>query len=49
LPDRTPVALLSGEELVSLLVEYQIGVVRSNPDLLNLVDLDSELLTEGSN
>lgn len=38
-PDRTPVALMNGEELVSLLVEHQIRVSRSNLDLLAL-DLD---------
>jgi restriction system protein len=42
LPDRVPVALMNGEELVSLLVEHQIGVSRANPDLLELIALEPE-------
>jgi restriction system protein len=34
--DRTPVALMSGDELVALLVEHQIGVRRAPHDLLEL-------------
>lgn len=34
LPDREPVGLMTGEELVSLLVEHEIGVTRSNHDIL---------------
>jgi restriction system protein len=40
LPDRIPVALMGGDELVGLLVEHEIGVTRSNPDLLELLKLD---------
>jgi len=38
-PDRTPVALMSGTDVVSLLVEYQIGVHRASHDLLELTEL----------
>ncbi len=38
-PDRSPVALMSGTDLVSLLVEYQIGVRRASHDLLELTEL----------
>jgi restriction system protein len=34
--DRTPVALMNGDELVALLVEHQIGVRRASHDLLEL-------------
>lgn len=36
LPDREPVGLMNGDELVSLLVEHEIGVTRSNHDVLAL-------------
>ena len=39
LPDREPVGLMTGEELVSLLVEHGIGVTRSNHDVLALAEL----------
>ncbi len=35
-PDKTPIALMSGEQLVLLLLEYGIGVRRSAPDLFEL-------------
>ena len=35
-PDRTPVALMDGDQLVALLVEHQIGVRRASHDLLEL-------------
>lgn len=38
-PDRTPVALMNGAELVSLLVEHEIGVRRTGADLLELGEL----------
>ncbi len=44
-PDRVPVALMNGEELVGLLVEHQILVVRRELDLLELGD-DDEPVTE---
>ncbi len=34
--DRTPVALMNGSDLVSLLVEHEIGVQRASADLLDL-------------
>lgn len=34
--DRTPVALMNGDELVALLVEHEIGVSRATHDLLEL-------------
>jgi restriction system protein len=37
--DRTPVALMNGNDLVSLLAEHQIGIRRANPDLLELDEL----------
>jgi hypothetical protein len=37
-PDRIPVALLNGEELVGLLVEHEIGVARRGLDLLEFDD-----------
>ena len=40
LPDRIPVALMNGDELLGLLVEHQIGVARANPELLELVEID---------
>jgi restriction system protein len=38
-PDRTPVALMSGADVVNLLVEYQIGVRRAPHDLLELAEV----------
>jgi restriction system protein len=35
-PDAVPVALMNGEDLVSLLVEHEIGVIRHDLDLLEL-------------
>ena len=35
-PDKTPIALMSGEQLVILLMEHGIGVHRSTPDLLEI-------------
>ncbi len=35
-PDKTPIALMNGEQLVVLLMEYGIGVHRSSPDLFEL-------------
>ena len=35
-PDRAPVGLMSGGQLVDLLVEHEIGVTRSQVDLLEL-------------
>lgn len=42
LPNRQPIALMSGEQLVDLLIEHQIGVKRGNPDLLNAIDFAVE-------
>lgn len=41
-PDRIPVALMNGEELVGLLVEHQILVVRRELDLLELGDQEDQ-------
>lgn len=35
-PDATPVALMNGEQLVTLLIEHDIGVRRSSYDLIEL-------------
>jgi len=37
-PDKTPIALMNGEQLVILLIEHDIGVHRSSPDLFELND-----------
>lgn len=37
--DKTPIALMNGEQLVALLMEYEIGVHRSTP---NLFEIDEE-------
>lgn len=36
--DKTPIALMNGEQLVILLIEHGIGVHRSSPDLFELND-----------
>lgn len=38
---RAPIGLVDGEQLVSLLVEHQIGVSRGNPELLQPLSLDA--------
>jgi restriction system protein len=35
-PDKTPIALMSGEQLVMLMMEHGIGVHRSAPDLFEI-------------
>ncbi|WP_231476804.1 restriction endonuclease [Methanoculleus sp. MH98A] len=35
-PDKTPIALMSGEQMVNLLIEYDIGVMRTSYDLIDL-------------
>ena len=35
-PDKTPIALMNGEQLVMLLTEHGIGVHRSTPDLFEI-------------
>ena len=35
-PDKTPIALMNGEQLVMLLMEHGIGVQRTTPDLFEL-------------
>ncbi len=34
--DKTPIALMNGEQMVNLLIEYDIGVVRTSYDLIDL-------------
>lgn len=46
-PDKTPISLMNGEQLVMLLMEYGIGVRRSAPDLFD-IDEDT-LLTKEKN
>ncbi len=41
-PDKTPVGLMDGEQLVSLLMEYDIGVRRISHDLFELKELPTE-------
>ena len=42
--DKTPIALMNGEQLVMLLMEHGIGVHRSTPDLF---EIDGEALSVG--
>jgi len=35
-PDKTPIALMNGEQIVILLMEHSIGVHRSTPDLFEI-------------
>lgn len=39
LVNRQPIGLIDGDELVTLLVQYEIGVKRANPDLLEATQL----------
>lgn len=41
--DKAPIALMNGEQLVNLLMEYGIGVQRSTPDLFE-IDESSPLM-----
>ncbi len=41
-PDKTPVGLMNGEQLVTLLMEYNIGVRRMSHDLFELEELPIE-------
>jgi restriction system protein len=41
-PDATPVALMHGEQLVTLLIEHDIGVRRTKHDLIELGDVPDE-------
>lgn len=34
--DKTPIALMSSEQMVNLLIEYDIGLVRTSYDLIDL-------------
>ena len=43
-PDKTPIALMNGEQLVMLLMEHGIGVHRSTPDLF---EIDEEFAMGG--
>lgn len=43
-PDKTPIALMNGEQLVMLLMEHGIGVHRSTPDLF---EIDEEFTAGG--
>lgn len=43
-PDKTPIALMNGEQLVMLLMEHCIGVHRSTPDLF---EIDEDALLPG--
>jgi restriction system protein len=42
LPNRQPIGLMGGEQLVDLLIEHQIGVKRGNPDLLDAVEFAAD-------
>ena len=44
-PDKTPIALMNGEQLVMLLMEHGIGVHRSTPDLF---EIDEEFAMGGN-
>lgn len=41
-PDKTPIALMNGQQLVTLLMEHGIGVRRSTPDLF---EIDEEFMS----
>jgi len=41
--DKIPIALMNGEQLVALLMEHDIGVHRSTPDLFEVAELDVPL------
>ncbi len=41
--DKTPIALMNGEQLVTLLMEHGIGVHRSKPDLF---EIDEEFVVQ---
>ncbi len=43
-PDKAPITLINGEQLVMLLMEHRIGVHRSTPDLL---EIDEEFAIKG--
>lgn len=43
--NKTPIALMNGDQLVMLLMEYGIGVHRSTPDLF---EIDEEFIAEGA-
>ena len=43
-PDKTPIALMNGEQFVMLLMEHGIGVHRSTPDLF---EIEEEALVTG--
>jgi restriction system protein len=45
-PDKTPIALMNGEQLVMLLMEHGIGVHRSTPDLF---EIDEEFAVKDLN
>ena len=45
-PDKTPIALMNGEQLVMLLMEHGIGVHRSTPDLFE-IDGEARVTGEG--
>ncbi|MBN2642084.1 MAG: restriction endonuclease [Victivallales bacterium] len=42
-PDKTPVGLMNGEQLVTLLMEYNIGVRRMSHDLFELEELPTKI------
>jgi len=44
--NKTPIALMNGDQLVVLLMEYGIGVHRSTPDLF---EIDEEFIAVGAN
>lgn len=44
--NKTPIALMNGDQLVMLLMEHGIGVHRSTPDLF---EIDEEFIAEGAN
>jgi len=35
-PDKTPIALMNGKQMASLLIEHDIGAVRTNYDHIDL-------------
>jgi restriction system protein len=43
--NKTPIALMNGDQLVMLLMEYGIGVHRSTPDLF---EIDEEFIADGA-
>ena len=47
-PDKSPVALMDGEQLATLLMEYEIGVCRASHNLFELRELPRTIIAESN-